>query len=82
MYKEGDVVKVYSLQSFHGGGFIDGTEGVVKQDQIGRSVLVTVERKFHGSYAIDPHYEVYAEQLRFVRHKREERRCPVCDKVM
>lgn len=35
-FKRGDIVKVWSLQSFHGGGFIDGRKGIVGQDQTGK----------------------------------------------
>lgn len=65
-FKRGDVVRVYSLQSFHGGGFLNGTEGVVAQDQIGGSVQVVVRRLIRGAEAVDPSYEVYPEQLRIV----------------
>ena len=66
MYKKGDVVRVWSLQSFFGGGFIDGRLGIVKQDQIGSSVLVSVKRVVDGVYKVDPSYEVYEKQLEFV----------------
>lgn len=73
LYKRGDVVKVWSLQSFDGGGFLEGEEGVVFQDQsVGGSVFVTVKRRFDGEDKIDPDYEVYSEQLRLV-HKASER---------
>lgn len=66
-YKRGDVVKVWSLQSFDEGGFIDGREGVVKQDQNGgKSVIVAVERNIGGVMKLDPSYEVYAQQLELV----------------
>lgn len=65
-YKHGDIVKVWSLQSFWGGGLIKGTEGVVSQDQIGSSVLVAVKRKISGEDKIDPNYEVYDKQLEFI----------------
>jgi len=65
-YKKGDQVKVYSLQSFFDGGFINGNVGIVSQDQIGGSVLVSVERKIKGVYKIDPSYEVYPEQLKLL----------------
>jgi len=70
LFKKGDIVKVYSLQSFHGGGFINGTQGIVYQDQLEEndSVLVSVERKNEkGKDSIDHSYEVYAEQLRLVK---------------
>ena len=65
LFKKGDIVKVYSLQSFHGGGFINGTQGIVYQDQLEEndSVLVSVERKNEkGKDSIDHSYEVYAGQ--------------------
>lgn len=64
IFKKGDVVKVYSLQSFFHGGFINGEEGIVSQDQNSGSVLVAVKRKIDGKYKIDSFYEVYPEQLR------------------
>ena len=68
LYKEGDVVKVWSLQSFSHGGFINGTEGVVAQDQLENgSVIVVVERRIKGEDRIDPNYEVYPEQLYLVQ---------------
>lgn len=67
IYKKGDVVKVYSLQSFHQGGFLDGEKGIVIQDQNGRSVLVAVKRNFDSVYKVDPSYEVYPQQLRLVK---------------
>ena len=73
LYKKGDVVKVYSLQSFFGGGFINGTEGVVSQDQLFHgSVLVSIKRKSKGEEGIDPSYEVYPQQLEFVCHAGEK----------
>lgn len=76
LYKRGDVVKVWSLQSFDGGGFLKGKEGVVFQDQLPGedSVLVTVKRRIDGQNKIDPNYEVYAEQLKLVR-KADEKPC-------
>ena len=65
-YKKGDKVKVWSLQSFMGGGFLKGAEAVVYQDQLGDSVLISVERNMKGEVKIDPHYEVYAEQLQLI----------------
>lgn len=68
LYKKGDIVRVYFLQSFSYGGFINGREGVVKQYQrIGGSVHVSIERIIDGEYRIDPNYEVYPEQLRLVK---------------
>jgi len=70
-YKQGDVVKVWSLQSFHGGGFLEGVEGVVKQNQIGSSVIVAVPRKIDGKMQVDPSYEVYEQQLEFVHRPKK-----------
>ena len=66
IYKKGDVVGVYSLQSFHNGGFLRGARGVVHQDQHGESgsVLVEVIRNIGGKMKLDKSYEVYPEQLR------------------
>jgi len=66
VYKKGDIVKVWSLQSFHGGGFLDGVQGIVYQDQIGSSVLVSVVRVINGNLETDPSYEVYSKQLEFI----------------
>lgn len=64
MYKKGDLVKVYSLQSFFGGGFLNGNLCVVYQDQNGSSVLVTVSRNFGSmNYRLYFSYEVYEKQL-------------------
>lgn len=67
-FKKGDKVKVWSLQSFHYGGFLNGKDAVVFQDQNdGGSVLVSVERKMmHKEDEIDPTYEVYPEQLKLI----------------
>ena len=73
MYKKGDVVEVYSLQSFFHGGFINGTKGIVKHDQQpGDSVLVAVKRNMNGKMIIDPSYEVYEQQLRLVKNSSED----------
>lgn len=58
-FRTGEKVRVYSLQSFDGGGFIDGACGTVRQDQIGGSVLVTLPGRENS-------YEVYPEQLRII----------------
>jgi len=66
-YNKNDKVKIYSLQSFHGGGFLNGVEGTVSQDQgKGGSVLVAVERNFNGKIKMDGYFEVYPEQLRII----------------
>ena len=63
IYQKGDLVKVWSLQSFHGGGFIDGRIGVVRQKQTGQSVIVHVHR---SGVPLTDSYEVYAQQLELV----------------
>lgn len=67
-YIKGDVVKIWSLQSFQHGGYINGKEGLVSQDQdkIGDSVLVSVVRRLDGEDNLDPYYEVYSQQLELV----------------
>ena len=65
-YKKGDVVKVWSLKSFYHGGFLQGSEAIVSQDQIGPSVFISVERNFNGEIKVDPSYEVYDKQLELV----------------
>ena len=69
LYKEGDIVKVWSLQSFFHGGFIKGKEAIVSQDQLCEddTVIVTVERVIDGELKIDSSYEVYPQQLRLVQ---------------
>ena len=66
LYSKGDAVRVWSLQSFSGGGFLNGRKGIVSQDQVGGSVLVAVERKLHGEDMVDTSYEVYPEQLKLI----------------
>lgn len=69
----GDVVKIWSLQSFSDGGFLNGVEGVVRQDQTvhqdqtGASILVIVPRNYKGDMILDTSYEVYDRQLEFIR---------------
>lgn len=58
-FRTGERVRVYSLQSFFGGGFIDGNVGTVKQDQIGGSVLISLPGRENS-------YEVYPQQLRLL----------------
>ena len=78
-YKKGDKVKVYSLQSFSQGGFLNGDIGKVYQDQNeGGSVLVAVKRNFDGKIKMDKHYEVYPEQLRLVERIKKEK--PIKDR--
>ena len=63
-YKKGDLVRVWSLQSFSHGGFLKGAKAVVRQNQTGDSVIVCVVRNIGGEYKVDTSYEVYAEQLK------------------
>lgn len=59
-FRAGEKVRVYSLQSFFGGGFIKGQVGTVKQDQHGgASVLIALRGR-------EQSYEVYPEQLRLI----------------
>lgn len=77
-FLSGDLVKVWALQSFFGGGFIKGRLARVKQNvmQNDSSVLVIVRRKFDINSedrierveGIDLSYEVYCQQVEFVRH--------------
>ena len=66
LYKKGDAVRVWSLQSFSGGGFLKGRKGIVSQNQVSGSVLVAVERKIDGEDIVDTSYEVYPEQLKLI----------------
>lgn len=61
----GDFVKVWSLQSFHGGGFIEGSPGfILSGNEKGESsVIVAVCRKINGVFAVDEAYEVYVKQV-------------------
>ena len=67
-YEKGDRVKVWSLQSFFHGGFLDGEKAVVRQSQTGDNsigsgtVVLGVVRNIEGVYKLDQHYEVYARQ--------------------
>lgn len=74
LLKKGDVVRVWSLQSFHGGGFLNGEKAIVRQDQMveGSSVLLIVERNSgspDGKMIIDGSYEVYREQCKLLKNK-------------
>ena len=72
-FEKGDHVKVWSMQSFNGGGFLEGEPALVRQDQHGRSVILIVTRKLPsftetGSIAgIDSSYEVYLKQVELVK---------------
>lgn len=67
-YTMGDVVKVWSLQSFCNGGFLKGETAIVFQDQHknASSVLLTVTRKINGEYMLDQSYEVYTQQTELI----------------
>ena len=65
-FKKGDIVKVWSLQSFSGGGFLNGEHAFVRQSQKGDSVILCVVRKSNDGYALDKAYEVYAKQCELV----------------
>ena len=67
MFKKGDRVKVWSLQSFSNGGFLNGEPAIVRQSQIGDSVILCVVRNFDGDYKLDKSYEVYAKQCELIK---------------
>lgn len=71
-FKKGDRVKVWSLQSFTHGGFLNGEPAFVKQDQMGASVILCVVRKIDGEYQVDKSYEVYAKQCELTGGKKED----------
>ena len=74
-YKKGDIVRVWSLQSFYGGGFLEGALAIVRQDQYSKSVTVMVERKIQevkNRKVIDTSYEVYPAQTHLVKRATEE----------
>ncbi len=72
-YKKGDVVKVWSLQSFFGGGFLKGEKAIVRQNQTGDSVIICVVRNIEGEYKVDTSYEVYDKQLELCCENIEEK---------
>jgi len=63
--KKGQRVLVWSLQSFSGGGFLNGEPAFLRQstDDCG-SVILCVMRKISGRIVIDESYEVYQQQVR------------------
>lgn len=67
VFKKGDLVRVWSLQSFYGGGFINGDEAIVSQNQIGNSILLTLKRNINGHIKLDCSYEVYKEQIQLIK---------------
>lgn len=69
--KKGDRVKVWSLQSFSGGGFLNGEPAFVKQDQYGDSVILCVVRKIDGEYKVDESYEVYDKQCELIKENQK-----------
>ena len=66
MLRKGQRVLVWSLQSFHGGGFLEGEPAFVRQDSSGSSVILCVVRKKGSSLQIDESYEVYTKQIEVV----------------
>jgi len=76
MYEMGDVVKIWSLQSFFHGGFLKGQIGIVFQDQHSEdgSVLVSVLRNIGGDQMIDSSYEIYNQQVQLVQKTDETRK--------
>lgn len=71
MYEQGDIVKVWSLQSFSGGGFLNGERAIVRQDQQGESVLLIVTRNIDTNFILDTSYEVYHQQIKLVKKSSE-----------
>lgn len=65
-FLEGDIVMVFSLQSFFHGGFVRSI-GIVRQDQgdNDNSVIVCTARNILGEIRMDYSYEVYQEQLQY-----------------
>lgn len=73
-FKRGDVVKVWSLQSFNHGGFLKGVTAVVRQNQHeASSVLLIVPRKINGVRMLDTSYEVYEEQIKLIEKTNDTR---------
>ena len=70
MYKKGDRVLVWSLQSFSNGGFLNGEPAFLRQSQKGDSVILCVVRNFGGDYKVDESYEVYDKQIKLVTKRR------------
>ena len=67
LYRKGDLVKVWSLQSFNHGGFLNGDIGIVSQNQLlNGSVLIIVSRKYNGKTMLNTNYEVYDKQLELI----------------
>ncbi len=78
-FKRGDIVKVWSLQSFHGGGFLKGKKALVRQNQTSDAVQVIVPRKVklegikESVTCLDTSYEIYARQVDLVEETTSER---------
>jgi len=66
MFEKGDWVRVWSLQSFHHGGFLEGAKAFVRQSQRGSSVILCVMRNIDGVVKLDESYEVYAKQCELI----------------
>ena len=65
--EKGQRVLVWSLQSFHGGGFLNGAPAFVKQSVTDSgSVILCVIRNIGGKMVIDESYEVYQQQVMIV----------------
>jgi hypothetical protein len=63
--KKGTWVRVWSLQSFHGGGFLKGEIAFLRQSSHGKdsSLMLCVVRNIEGEYKVgDSCYEVYRQQ--------------------
>lgn len=81
-YKKGDMVKVWSLQSFYGGGFLNGETAIVRQNQHrgSNSVLLIVTRNVRlnpnesNLFSIDTSYEVYDKQIELIKNTTENKR--------
>lgn len=83
VYKKGDLVNVYSLQSFDYGGFLDGDKAVVRQDSKSKSIFLCVVRNIGGAYKVDLSYEVYKEQVKPYKKKRApEVKCKKANKLL
>lgn len=63
---KGQRVLVWSLQSFRGGGFLNGEPAFVRQTESGDSVILCVIRNINGKDVIDESYEVYVQQTKEV----------------
>ena len=64
--KKGQRVLVWSLQSFKGGGFLNGEPAFARQTENGDSVILCVIRNINGRSVIDESYEVYIQQTKEV----------------